>query len=113
MNAGTCDTRARIAFTLFTSSISVVYLTNRFHFAVVCSVIDTRYDVKRGKNKKVAHEPLGECLNVYTLFIIFKAARLFTVFLLNAQLCALAFRLVILCIQTQYLVKYFLKLQAN
>ena len=30
-------------------------LTNRFHFAVVCSVIDTRYDVKRGKNKKVAH----------------------------------------------------------
>ena len=28
----------------------LLYKTNRFHFAVVCSVIDTRYDVKRGKN---------------------------------------------------------------
>ena len=34
-----------------------VYLTNRLHFAIVCSVIDTRYDVIMwcGKNKKVGH----------------------------------------------------------
>ena len=38
------------------------YLTNTLPFAVVCSVIDVQYDVKRGKDKKVAHEPLGESL---------------------------------------------------
>ena len=32
------------------------YLTIRFHFAVVCSVIDARVTSQRGKNKKVAHE---------------------------------------------------------
>jgi hypothetical protein len=28
------------------------YLTNRLHLTVVCSVIDTQYDVICGKNKK-------------------------------------------------------------
>ena len=32
------------------------YLTDRFHFAVVCSVIDAQMTSQRGKNKKVAHE---------------------------------------------------------
>ena len=30
-----------------------MYLTNRLHFPVVCSVIDTQYDVICGKNKTV------------------------------------------------------------
>ena len=48
---------------------NMCYLTNRLHFAVVCSVIDAQYDVKRGKNKKVAHEPLGEWVtDVLTTF---------------------------------------------
>ena len=33
---------------------SNIYLTNRLHLTVVCSVIDTQYDVICGKNKKVS-----------------------------------------------------------
>jgi hypothetical protein len=37
-----------------------VYLTNRLHLIVVCSVIDTQYDVICGKNKKVSTGRLSE-----------------------------------------------------
>jgi hypothetical protein len=33
-------------------SIFLLYKTNRLHFPVVCSVIDTQYGVICGKNKK-------------------------------------------------------------
>ena len=33
-----------------------VYLTNRFHFPVVCSVIDAQMTSQRSKNKTMAHE---------------------------------------------------------
>ena len=34
----------------------LLYKANRFHFDVVCSVIDAQMTSERGKNKKVAHE---------------------------------------------------------
>ena len=33
--------------------------TNRFHFAIVCSVIDAQMRSQRGKNKKMARELPG------------------------------------------------------
>ena len=41
---------SKIASVCLTSFFVLLYKTNRLHFAVVCSVIDTRYDVKPGKN---------------------------------------------------------------
>ena len=41
-----------------------VYLTNRFHFPVVCSVIDAQMTSQRGKNKKVGHVMLLPCCDV-------------------------------------------------
>ena len=40
----------------FSAVLAMVYL-NRLHLTVVCSVIDTQYDVICGKNKKGVHEP--------------------------------------------------------
>ena len=33
----------------------IINLTNKFHFAVVCSVIDAQMTSQHGKNKKVTH----------------------------------------------------------
>ena len=41
------------------ATLLAIYLTNRFHFAVVCSVIDAQMTSECDKNKKVAHESLG------------------------------------------------------
>ena len=37
-------------------TLLAIYLTNRFNFAVVCSVTDAQMTSQRGKNKKVSHE---------------------------------------------------------
>ena len=39
-----------------------IYLPNRFHFAVVCLVIDAQMTSQRGKNKKVAHGASGSLM---------------------------------------------------
>ena len=47
----------------------VFYLTNRFHFAVRLFSYRSQMTSKCGKNKKVAHEPLGEWVtDVLTTF---------------------------------------------
>ena len=40
--------------------ISSIYLTNRFHFAVRLFSYRSQMTSKCGKNRKVAHEPLGK-----------------------------------------------------
>ena len=45
---------------------SLYYLTNRLHFPVVCSVIDTHYDVICGKNKKVTSYDVTLCIYKWT-----------------------------------------------
>ena len=54
--------RHRVIFSLSLSLyIHVyVYLTNRFHFAVVCSVIDAQMMSQRSKNKDGTHELPGQ-----------------------------------------------------
>ena len=48
---------------------SLIYLTNRFHFAVRLFSYRSQMTSKCGKNKKVAHEPLGEWVtDVLTTF---------------------------------------------
>ena len=46
-----------VAWAIHTKDGKHLSLTNRLHFPVVCSVIDTQYDVICGKNKKSVHEP--------------------------------------------------------
>ena len=41
---------------IWLATLLAIYLTNRFHFAVVCSVINAQMTSQRGKNKNVAHE---------------------------------------------------------
>ena len=46
-----------------------IYLTNRFHVAVRLSSNRSHMTSKCGKNKKVAHEAIAECVtNVLTTF---------------------------------------------
>jgi hypothetical protein len=52
----------------------VCYLTNRWHFAAVCSVIDKQMMSWCGKNKKVALSRQGEC-GIYLLYVIKKLKR--------------------------------------
>ena len=52
-------------------AFSLVYCIkqNRFHVAVHLFSNRSQMTSKRGKNKKVAHEPLGECVtDVLTTF---------------------------------------------
>ena len=42
-----------------------VYLTNRFHVTVRLISNRSQMTLKRGKNKKVARKPLGECVTMF------------------------------------------------
>jgi len=53
--------------TLYT--VKKIQLTNRFHVAVHLSSNRSQMTSKRGKNKKVAHEAIAECVtDVLTTF---------------------------------------------
>ena len=45
-----------------TGKMNDIYLTNRFHVAVRLLSDRSQMTSKCGKNKQVAHEPLGECV---------------------------------------------------
>ena len=55
--------------TLF--ALPCVCLTSRFHFAVVCSVIDTQMTSQCGKNKKVAHETKSSVVVLYVTVVLY------------------------------------------
>ena len=54
---------------LFNEKVSEIYLTNRFHVAVRLFSNRSQMTSKCGKNKKVAHEAIAECVtDVLTTF---------------------------------------------
>ena len=53
----------------FVNTLLAIYLTNRFHVAVRLFSNRSQMTSKCGKNKKVAHEAIAECVtNVLTTF---------------------------------------------
>ena len=72
-DGGRCE--KGILYTLHSSESLIktghpVYLTNRFHFAVRLFSNRSQMTSKCGKNKKVAHEAIAECVtDVLTTFL--------------------------------------------